>query len=221
MHKKALVSRVSAFAALLFVAGLGMIANRTLGCVLIGLAAVLGWFVLVQFRWFPVLTRKYIHYPGHGLIVIATLILTLLTHAGKLDTRKDASQVALLNRTDEEILRLRNEYEFGFVLIAFSGEVETTKVKSYTDRIQADWDNSRAYMESGRVVIEVPRFRARGYPSGNIDLPQLRVSVPPNPGTPLPGIVLGDMKIQCECLETQPIGICAVIGFKRVKQAPR
>jgi hypothetical protein len=164
----------------------------------------------------PILGSKIHQVSDFWPNVIATLILTLLTHAGRLAAPKDTSQGTLLNRTDEEILRLRNKYDFGFVLIAFSGEVETTKVKSYTDRIQADWDNSRAYMESGRVVIEVPRFRAKGYPSGTLDLNPLRISVPPSPGMTLPGIVMGDMRIQCECLETQPIGICAVIGFKRV-----
>jgi len=61
---QAIVGVLGAVALLLAKRGLDMIpAPPFVGVILMDLAALLAWFALVQVGWFPLLARRYIHYP--------------------------------------------------------------------------------------------------------------------------------------------------------------
>ncbi len=77
--KKAILSVVFAIASWAAKEGLDMVpAPPFFGFILLGLAATLAWFALVQFGWFPILARKYIRYPAHAIIVLVFLLSALL-----------------------------------------------------------------------------------------------------------------------------------------------
>ena len=63
---------------------------------------------------------------------------------------ENAAQISVMRR-------LEKEFDFGFVLIAFSGEVDATRVRPYTSRIIADWNNFKVFKDQDGQMWLRPR----------------------------------------------------------------
>lgn len=118
--------------------------------------------------------------------------------------------------------RLENEYDLGFVLIAFTGEVDATRVRSHTQKISADWRKCKVGFDAkGHVWLQLPKLNiisdggARFFNPGNnfklgfaggIDFK----SVP---------ITIGNIEMIGESMPQQPIGHYIVLGFRHKPNA--
>jgi hypothetical protein len=125
---------------------------------------------------------------------------------------------ALLARTDSKIHQLEEEYDLGFILVAFSGEIDTTRIVPHTDRIEGDWRRCRVYEAgNGLLGVELPprlKFKGREGPPIEINAGSIRAIIPAKPGEKTSGLGARGVQFQVECLQQEPIGVCAVIGFK-------
>jgi hypothetical protein len=128
---------------------------------------------------------------------------------------------ALLEITGTEIHRLEKEYDLGFVLVAFSGEVDATRVIPHTNRIEADWNQCRASGgEDGRMRVRMPPVIILTGPRGRLRLKFYDVyfSIDAKPGAKSFSLFEpSGIRARLECLKTEPIGICAVVGFAESK----
>jgi hypothetical protein len=123
----------------------------------------------------------------------------------------------------KEMPRLEKEYDLGFVLIAFPGTIDATRVRPHSDRIQADWDRCEVYEDAeGLVFAKVPRFQIKGSPtSGAIVANSFNIGIPPTPGIPFGPFTIAEVVTQSELLTQTSSVNCAVIGFKTEKVPPR
>ena len=134
---------------------------------------------------------------------------------------------ALLSLTDSEMNQLEKEYDLGFVLIALSGEVNATRVMPHTNRVESDWGQCIAFKdEKGRLHIGLPQVVEIQRPGGHmISLfatgADYFIGAIPSSKSSLLSVNVSDVQLRLECLKTQPIGICAVIGFKDTRTRPQ
>jgi len=260
-------------AGLLFAGGLAMVlSSPILGCILMGIGATMGWFLLIWMGWFPFLARKYIKYPGCVVIAAALVILALYLRGGKADVPADTNQVvvtppsvvatapnspgsqvlavgqingdlnisrpdpndmaevnrkldALLALTDKETYRLEKEHDLGFVLVAFSGEVDETRVRPHGDKVMGDWSQCRARKDDrGYLLIHLPDVvRLKGRPASItfLSADNAYMAIQAKPGAKSRDLFASGVRIRFECLKTEPIGICAAIGFAQVDTQPK
>lgn len=89
--REKITSTVLTYVVPALVGGLAMIGSPTLGWLVVFVCLTICWFLATWGR-FPSLTRRFIKYPGYGLIGTATLISALWVHGGKSDTPEDANQ---------------------------------------------------------------------------------------------------------------------------------
>ena len=124
---------------------------------------------------------------------------------------------AMLALPSIELRRLEQEYTLGFVLVAYSGEIDTTRIAAHTDRIECDWRQCRVFRDDGGFMcVELPhflRFKKPGTPPFEINGPIFRILLPARPGEKSSDLVAHGIKVRVECLKQEPIGVCAAIGF--------
>lgn len=112
--------------------------------------------------------------------------------------------------TNEDMERLKKDFPLGIVLIAFSGQVK--KVLPYSGMIEGDWDGLTVRMVAdNNMEIHIPYLHWRAF---NATVRNCTLTVPAVPGLKRSGGDPDVMGIWAECLEADPVGICAVLGFK-------
>ncbi|MBN1508086.1 MAG: hypothetical protein JW955_14640 [Sedimentisphaerales bacterium] len=65
------------FVTTILAAGLGMLANHILGCILVGVALAVPWFFVTRSGWAPFLSTKRCMYPGYLAILVLCLVFAL------------------------------------------------------------------------------------------------------------------------------------------------
>jgi hypothetical protein len=111
---------------------------------------------------------------------------------------------------------LEQEYNLGFVLIAFSGEVDATRVRPYTSRIHADWDKCKARInERGDVELGLPEWDITDDDGTRMCGSMFNLLFAASPYKTMP-MTVGKIQIIGEYLQTKPFGHCVVLGFNRI-----
>ena len=105
--------------------------------------------------------------------------------------------------------RLATEYPLGYVMIAFSGDKKV--ILPYADRFEADWDKLKVYRdEQGGISVDIPYLHDT---RGHSTLANCSLGTSAKPGSFMQ-FPFGSLIAQVECLQVDPIGIAAVLGFK-------
>ena len=86
------------FATTFLAGGVGMLANYTLGCILVAAGLTMVWFFITWMGWVPLLSRKYIQYPGYAVIFVASLILALCAPSRKLAVPEDTNEIVVVTQ---------------------------------------------------------------------------------------------------------------------------
>jgi hypothetical protein len=126
---------------------------------------------------------------------------------------------ALLAIRDADVIaRLNRDYDCGFVLVAFSDEVDATRARPYTARgvIQADWDKCKAQKQGDCITVSIPNCKMIGDGVVFKVCSEIRLSFPIDPRKESSGLIVGDITVKGEYLRTDPWGHCFVLGFKRL-----
>jgi hypothetical protein len=109
--------------------------------------------------------------PGSNPVAVGTLNGPLIV--GRSDPNGDGARNrridALLALPSMEMRRLEQEYTLGFVLVAYSGEIDMTRIAPHTDRIEGDWSQCRVYPDDENLMrVELPHpLKFRGCPIGS------------------------------------------------------
>lgn len=119
-------------------------------------------------------------------------------------------QSMLSSVTATELSRLASDYPLGHVLIAFSGEIK--KVLPYTNVVESDWDNLDVHREKNNTIsVLIPYVRdVRSHSMAT----HLLINLDAWPGAKSRALQFKNLEIWTECLKTEPIGRCVVLGFR-------
>jgi hypothetical protein len=217
---------IGAGALFLFERGLDMMgySNPSLGWAMWGITALLLWWYGYKHEWTdPRLIafgrRRWVVWAGSAVIGVSCggIALYMLGHSGPTNAEVlEQLQEMLSGLSGNEIRRLEQDYPLGHVLIAFSGEVK--KVLPNSNVLEADWDGLTVGRNSKLIWIRLPHLRDV---HRNVGLDGCQLSTNARPGAKVAAMSLGNVAIWVECLRTEPIGICAVLGFKEKTRAPQ
>jgi hypothetical protein len=142
----------------------------------------------------------------------------------------DANDWASVNRKLDRLLavdssesvHLEDRYQFGFVLVAFSGETDATRVLPFSRTFDSDWKSIQVNKEpDGNIKLSIPKIRMRS-PSGWTEPIGIgNCVIPAVAGTDIPLVQIPylNLAVHIECIKAQPIGVCVVIGFAKVRNS--
>jgi len=180
-------------------------------------------------RYLQICQRKCVWWPVAGLIVLVFVGWAYRVRGGPLPqpvlTSDDVARIAdetaaktaeqlmkrLVAAQKDEEQRLREDYPFGYVMVAFSGE--TKAVLPYPSRFDCDWDEVTVSRQGDVIAVEIPYLRDT---KTGVSFENVAVGTRAIPGSKgSPPIRLADCAITLECLKAEPIGIIAVLGFPK------
>jgi hypothetical protein len=139
------------------------------------------------------------------------------------DTTNEKLDTILANIEATNVMkRLESEYDLGFVLIAFTGETDATRVRSHTKQINADWQKCKAGIdERGDVWIQLPKLNIISDDGARFSDPgsNMKLGFAGGLGSKSVPITIGNIEMIEESIRQEPIGHFVALGFRHKPNA--
>lgn len=195
--------------------------NPILGWTLLCLCGLLGWLFIYTSDWpnlpfikvLNKLKKRYVIVIGYIVILVLFAILALCA-PGKEETDILAKLNKMLVDAQQEEERLNKEYPLGYVMIAFSGEKKViipssgrVVVENPHNMIVYIDNNYWIHIDNCNIYDNQSHSRATDCSFGTLAKPGQKAVVMTWKSPKK------DLQIVVECVKTEPIGVCAVLGF--------
>ncbi len=210
--------------------------NPGLSWVIWGVAAIwLWWFICKPGLMSRVLRQygksRFLYWIGFGLVGLSfgtkawyspwgqpaevqptnTEVVKAVRHASEHQADELSKLRAELSKITNGVEdRLKREYPLGYVMIAFSGHHKG--VVPHSDIIDANWDDMTVSIDNkNTMMVEIPYLcdKRSGSSLMNCGLGTRAI-----PGAFFDWKFKDSLTMRLECLEANPVGIFAVLGFK-------